>query len=111
MDYITKNINSFTKRLAEAINGRQINALKSNPSSKKITWNWGGTFYPNAPKSGIRVRRSLALLLKVARDYTERQIGLNSTKLLKKMDIGGTTLNIKHQVQVINISIEPLVKL
>lgn len=44
MDYITKNINSFTKRLAEAINGRQINALKSNPSSKKITWNWGGTF-------------------------------------------------------------------
>lgn len=61
MDYITKNINSFTKRLAEAINGRQINALKSNPSSKKITWNWGGTFYPNAPKSGIRVRRSLGI--------------------------------------------------
>lgn len=26
----------------------------------------------------------MALLLKVARDYTERQIGLNSTKLLKK---------------------------
>ncbi len=51
----------------------------------------------------------MALLLKVARDYTERQIGLNSTNLLKKMDIGGTTLNIKHQVQVINISIEPLV--
>ena len=25
----------------------------------------------------------MALLLKVARDYTERQIGLNSTKLLK----------------------------
>lgn len=61
MDYITKNINSFTKRLAEAINGRQINAPKSNPSSKKITWNWGGTFYPNAPKSGIRVRRSLGI--------------------------------------------------
>ena len=57
MDYITKNINSFTKRLAEAINGRQINAPKSKPSSKKTTWNWGGTFYPNAPKSGIRVRR------------------------------------------------------
>ena len=54
---------------------------------------------------------SMALLLKVARGYTERQIGLNSTKLLKKMDIGGTNLNIKHQVQVINISIEPLVKL
>ena len=52
----------------------------------------------------------MALLLKVARDYTERQIGLNSTKLLKKMDIGGTTLNIKHQVQVINISIVPFVK-
>ena len=30
MDYITKNINSFTKRLAEAINGRQINAPKAN---------------------------------------------------------------------------------
>ena len=26
----------------------------------------------------------MALLLKVARDYTERQIGLNSTKLLKR---------------------------
>ena len=59
MDYITKNINSFTKRLAEAINGKK--RTKSNPSSKKITWNWGGTFYPNAPKSGIRVRRSLGI--------------------------------------------------
>jgi len=58
MNLITKNINSFTKRHAEAINGRQINAPKSKPSSKKTTWNWGGTFYPNAPKSGIRVRRS-----------------------------------------------------
>ena len=61
MNLITKNINSFTKRHAEAINGRQINAPKSKPSSKKTTWNWGGTFYPNAPKSGIRVRRSLGI--------------------------------------------------
>ena len=52
----------------------------------------------------------MALLLKVARDYTERQI-VKFDQVIKKMDIGGTTLNIKHQVQVINISIEPLVKL
>lgn len=61
MNYITENIDDFTKRIAEAINGRQINAPKSKPSSKKITWNWGGTFYPNAPKEGIRVRRSPGL--------------------------------------------------
>ncbi|VNS12007.1 Uncharacterised protein [Streptococcus pneumoniae] len=54
---------------------------------------------------------SMALLLKVARGYTERQIGLNSTKLLKKMDIGGFALNIKHQVQVKKISTAPFVKL
>ena len=53
----------------------------------------------------------MALLLKVARGYTEKQIGLNSTKLLKKMDIGGSVLNIKHQAQVINISTAPFVKL
>ena len=53
----------------------------------------------------------MALLLKVARDYTERQIGLNLIKLSKKMDIGGSALNIKHQAQVTNISIVPFVKL
>ena len=47
----------------------------------------GRHFHPNAPKSGIRVRRSpvsMVLLLKVAHGYTERQIGFNSTKLLKR---------------------------
>ena len=87
MDYITKNINSFTKRLAEAINGRQINAPKSKPSKIKTTWNWGGTFTLTHLKVVLELegrRVSMVLLLKVARGYTERQIGLNSTKLLKR---------------------------
>ena len=58
MDYITKNINSFTKRLAEAINGRQINAPKSKPSKAKTTWNWTGKFTAN---STIKVRKSPGL--------------------------------------------------
>ena len=58
MDYITKNINSFTKRLAESINGRQINAPKSKPSKIKTTWNWGGEFTAN---STIKVRKSSGL--------------------------------------------------
>ena len=60
MDYITKNINSFTKRLAEAINGRQINALKATHLAKD-NLELGRYFHPNAPKSGIRVRRSLGI--------------------------------------------------
>ena len=32
MNYITKNLDSFTKRIAEAINGRQIEAKASKPS-------------------------------------------------------------------------------
>ncbi|GEQ07070.1 hypothetical protein SGA02_28980 [Staphylococcus gallinarum] len=55
VDYITKNLDSFTKRLAEAINGRQINAPKSKPAQAKTIWNWGGTFYPNTT---IKVRKS-----------------------------------------------------
>ena len=35
MDYITTHLDSFTKRIAEAINGRQINAPKSKPSRKR----------------------------------------------------------------------------
>ncbi|EHJ08453.1 N-acetylmuramoyl-L-alanine amidase [Staphylococcus simiae] len=58
MGYITKNIDSFTKRIAEAINGRQINAPKSKPSKAKTTWNWKGTFYPN---DTIKVRKSPGL--------------------------------------------------
>ena len=58
MNYITKNVNEFTKRLAEAINGRQINAPKSKPSKAKTTWNWGGKFTAN---STIKVRKSPGL--------------------------------------------------
>ena len=87
MDYITTHLDSFTKRIAEAINGRQINAPKSKPSSKKTTWNWEVFSILTHLKVVLELegrRVSMVLLLKVARGYTERQIGLNSTKLLKR---------------------------
>ena len=59
MNYITKNLDSFTKRIAEAINGRQIEAKASKPSKTvKTKWDWKGTFYPNTT---IKVRKSPGL--------------------------------------------------
>lgn len=34
---------------------------KPKPTTKKITWNWKGRFYPNAPKTGIKVRKQPGL--------------------------------------------------
>ncbi len=60
LNYIKNNLDSFTKRIAEAINGRQIDAPSSKPSADKITWNWKGVFYPN-PEKAIRVRKTAGL--------------------------------------------------
>lgn len=60
LNYIKNNLDSFTKRIAEAINGRQIDAPSSKPSAEKITWNWKGVFYPN-PEKAIRVRKTAGL--------------------------------------------------
>lgn len=35
MKYLTTHLDSFTKRIAEAINGRQIGAKASKPSTSK----------------------------------------------------------------------------
>ena len=48
MKYLTTHLDSFTKRIAEAINGRQIGAKASKPSTSKNTWNWKGTFTANS---------------------------------------------------------------
>ena len=58
MKYLTTHLDSFTKRIAEAINGRQIGAKASKPSTSKNTWNWKGTFTAN---STIKVRKSPGL--------------------------------------------------
>lgn len=58
MDYITSHLDSFTKRIAEAINGRQIDAKASKPSTSKNTWNWRGTFTADRT---IKVRKSPGL--------------------------------------------------
>lgn len=60
LNYIKNNLDNFTKRIAEAINGRQIDAPSSKPSADKITWNWKGVFYPN-PEKAIRVRKTAGL--------------------------------------------------
>lgn len=59
MNYLKKNYDKFSKELAGAINGKPINGTSGG--SKKITWNWKGRFYPNAPKTGIKVRRKPGL--------------------------------------------------
>ena len=58
MNYIRKNVDLFTKRIAEAINGRQINAPASKPKAVQTTWNWSGRFYPGTT---IKVRKSPGL--------------------------------------------------
>lgn len=59
MDYIKKNYDKFSKELAGAINGKPINGTSGG--NKKITWHWKGRFYPNAGKTGIKVRRKPGL--------------------------------------------------
>lgn len=59
MDYLKKHYDKFSKELASAINGKPINGAPA--SKKQITWNWKGRFYPNASKTGIKVRRKPGL--------------------------------------------------
>lgn len=58
MNYITNNLDSFTKRIAEAINGRQIGAKASKPKEKQTVWNWKGKFTADRT---IKVRKSPGL--------------------------------------------------
>lgn len=69
---------------------------------EKTTWNWGGTFYPNAPKSGIRVRRSPGIngtIVESGSWLYRKTDWVQFDQVIKKMDIGGFVLNIKHPVQ------------
>ncbi|WP_239724525.1 N-acetylmuramoyl-L-alanine amidase [Mammaliicoccus sp. A-M4] len=62
MDYIKKNLQAYTKDIAQAISGGTIApAPAKKPATKKITWAWKGRFYPNAPKTGIKVRKQPGL--------------------------------------------------
>lgn len=58
MDYITKHLQAFTKRLAEGINGRQINQPASKKAKVQTKWDWKGIFKPN---TAIKVRTSPSL--------------------------------------------------
>lgn len=62
MDYITKHLQAFTKRLAEGINGRQINQPASKKAKVQTKWVWKGRFTPNIT---IKVRTSPSLKGKV----------------------------------------------
>ena len=57
MDYIKKNLQSFTKAIASGINGKPIGGTPSG-SKKKTTWNWKGRFTANTT---IKVRKSANL--------------------------------------------------
>ncbi len=57
MDYIKKNLQAFTMRIAEGINGKAIGGTSAG-SKKKTTWNWSGRFTPNTE---IKVRKSPGL--------------------------------------------------
>ena len=59
MDYLKRNYDKFSKELAGAINGKPI--LGASAGKKQITWKWSGRFYPNAGKTGIKVRRKPGL--------------------------------------------------
>lgn len=61
MTYIKKNLNSFTKEIAGAINGKPIGGAPAS-KKKKITWNWKGKF---TASSTIKVRKSPGLKGKV----------------------------------------------
>lgn len=54
MDYIKKNLQAFTKRIAEGIHGKAIGGTSAG-SKKKTTWNWSGRFTANTT---IKVRKS-----------------------------------------------------
>lgn len=57
MDYIKKNLQAFTKRIAEGIHGKPIGGTPAG-KSKKTTWNWKGRFTANTT---IKVRKSASL--------------------------------------------------
>lgn len=54
MDYIKKNLQAFTKRIAGGIHGKAIGGTSAG-SKKKTTWNWSGRFTANTT---IKVRKS-----------------------------------------------------
>ncbi len=60
MDYIKKNLQSFTKAIASGINGKPIGGTPAG-KSKKITWAWKGRFTANTT---IKVRKSYGLKAK-----------------------------------------------
>ncbi len=66
MDYIKKNLNSFNKGLAEAINGGTVGKTTSKPTAKpkakQTVWAWKGRFTANTT---IKVRKSPGLKGKV----------------------------------------------
>ncbi len=58
MDYIKKNLQSFTKAIASGINGKPIGGTPAG-NKKKITWAWKGRFTAKTKdKRGLPVRRS-----------------------------------------------------
>lgn len=57
MDYIKKNLQSFTIAIASGINGKPIGGTPAG-SKKKTTWNWKGRFTANTT---IKVRKSTSL--------------------------------------------------
>ena len=64
MNYIKNNLQHFTKKIAEGIHGKPIGGSAAG-KKKKITWKWPGRFYPNASKTGIKVRKNPGLKGKV----------------------------------------------
>ena len=59
MNYIKKNLQAYTKDIAQAISGGTIaSAPAKKPATKKITWAWKGRFTANTL---IKVRRSPGL--------------------------------------------------
>ncbi|XWX34964.1 endolysin [Staphylococcus phage PG-2021_68] len=61
MDYIKKNLQHFTKKIAEGIHGKAIGGTPAG-NKKKITWNWKGKF---TASSTIKVRKAPGLKGKV----------------------------------------------
>ena len=61
MNYIKKNLQHFTKKIAEGIHGKAIGGAPAS-KKKKITWNWKGRF---TASSTIKVRKAPGLKGKV----------------------------------------------
>src|SRR5699024_3782281 len=57
MDYIKKNLQSFTKAIASGIHGKPIGGTPAG-NKKKITWKWPGRFTANTT---IKVRKAASL--------------------------------------------------